>query len=375
MLRPRGRPDVRLASPLAALLVAGVVAGCAAPAASPDLSEPSRASESGAPETAGPTDTATPGASASPATAPDPAWASIDAAGPAAREDHTWTVDPGGTTAYLFGGRDGSTIFADLWAYDLGTDAWTELDSGSPPPGRFGHEAAWVPDIGLVVFAGQAGATFFNDLWAYDPAEDTWTSLPSQGDVPVARYGSCSAVGRDGRLWISHGFTSDGVRFADTRAYDFGSGAWTDETPAGTGPVERCLHACWLTDAGSLALYAGQTTGVPALGDLWTLSSGAWAETTGTLPPARQLAAHARLEGVTLVFGGQSESGPLDDAWLLADGASDATELLPTGTWPSARWGATLIADPERNRVLLFGGRDADGAYDDAWTLTGIPEG
>ncbi len=77
----------------------------------------------------------------------------------------------------------------------------------------------------------------------------------------------------------------------------------------------------------------------------------------------------------TLVFGGQSASGPLADAWLLPDGASDATELLPTRSGPSPRWGATLIADRERDRVLLFGGRDAHGAHGDAWSLTGIPEG
>ena len=49
----------------------------------------------------------------------------------------------------------------------------------------------------------------------------------------MARYGTCAAVAPDGRLWISHGFTADGVRFSDTRAYDFATGAWTDETPDG----------------------------------------------------------------------------------------------------------------------------------------------
>ena len=344
MRRSRGR----LGRPLAALLVGGLAAACAVPAASPDQSESMRPSPSGAGATAEPTATATPERSASAAATQELAWAPIEASGPAAREDHTWTVDPGHAMAYLFGGRDGSIVFDDLWAYDLETDAWEALSPPSGPAARFGHEAAWVPDVGLVIFAGQAGADFFNDLWAYDPAEDTWTALPSAGDVPVPRYGSCSAVGDDGRLWISHGFTSDGVRFADTRAYDFASGTWTDETPGGAGPVERCLHVCWLTDAGELALYSGQTTGVPALGDLWTLSSGAWVETSSSLPPERQLAAHARLDGTTLIFGGQSGSGPLADAWLLPDEGSDPSEILPAGAVPSPRWGATLIRDPER---------------------------
>ena len=68
------------------------------------------------------------------------------------------------------------------------------------------------------------------------------------------------------------------MRFSDTRAYDFDAGRWTDETPDGAQPVVRCLHACWLTADGRLALYAGQTTGVRALGDLWALMkvNGPW---------------------------------------------------------------------------------------------------
>ena len=177
--------------------------------------------------------------------------------------------------AYLFGGRDGSTVYDDIWAFDLASDTWRELDpEGRGPAARFGHEAVWVDGVGLVVWAGQAGPTaFFDDLWAYDPAANDWSRLPNDGARPVARYGSCSSVGEDGRLWISHGFTEDGVRFSDTRAYDFDAGRWTDETPDGTQPVVRCLHACWLTADGRFALYAGQTTGVRALGDLWALST------------------------------------------------------------------------------------------------------
>ena len=216
-------------------------------------------------------------------------------------------------------------MFGDLWSYDLGSDAWTELSPGAGPDARFGHEAVWVDGVGLVVFAGQSGATFFNDLWAYDPAAATWTELPGSGDVPVSRYGTCGAVGPDGRLWISHGFTSDGVRFSDTRAYDFDAGAWADETPEGPRPVERCLHGCWWTDDGALALYAGQTTGTLALDDYWTLADGAWSEVTAALPPGRNLYARARVDRATLVFGGQAlDMSYLDDLWLLPDPAGDA---------------------------------------------------
>jgi hypothetical protein len=326
---------------------------------------------------------ATPGATTPGAQATLPAsatWArlEVDGRGPAAREDHTWTVADDGVTAYLFGGREGGTAFDDLWAFDLATNAWRRVAfGGDAPAARFGHEAAWVPGRGLVVFAGQAGSTFFDDLWLFDPGTAAWQRLPAGGLAPVARYGSCSGVAPDGRLWISHGFTEDGARFADTRAYDFGTGAWSDQAPAGPGPVERCLHACWFTSDGRLALYGGQTTGVPALGDLWYLTPGAsgaptnsWTEAASPAPEARQLAAVARRGSLTIVVGGRSKNGrPLADGWLLLDGAAGFSPLETGGSRPPARSGGAMVYDAANDRVLLFGGIGAD-ALDDLWELT-----
>jgi hypothetical protein len=230
-----------------------------------------------------------------------------------------------------------------------------------------------VDEVGVVVFGGQAGATFFNDLWAYDPAEGSWRELPARGDVPVARYGSCAAIGPEGRLWISHGFTSEQARFNDTLAYDFATGTWTDETPDDPLPINRCLHGCWWTETGELALFGGQTTGTVALGDLWLLAEGAWTQVEGALPMARNLYARVRLDSATLGFGGQAlDETFLADAFLLRDGDADAVALDPSGPAPAPRAGAAMILDSERGRILMFGGRDAERAYDDVWELRNV---
>ncbi|HEX7068580.1 MAG TPA: kelch repeat-containing protein [Candidatus Limnocylindria bacterium] len=317
--------------------------------------------------------TATPPHSAPPSRAAEPpTWTEVDVVGPPAREDHTWTADGDGRLAYLFGGRDGATVYDDLWTYDLESDRWTRLDVPPGPAARFGHEAVWVEGVGLVLFAGQAGSRFYNDLWAFSPETGTWRQLPAGGDVPVARYGTCASVGPDGRLWISHGFTADGSRFADTRAYDFATESWADETPDGEAPIERCLHGCWWTDTGELTLYAGQTTGVTALGDRWLLSGAGWDQLDGALPPERNLYARARLDGATLVFGGQaSDGGYVADLWLLVDGEADAVAVEASTPPPPGRAGAEMVRDEARGRVLLFGGRNGQGTQADVWELAG----
>lgn len=308
-------------------------------------------------------------------TPPTPSWAQISPTGdtPAPREDHTWTVDPASGTAWLFGGRDRGTLFDDLWSFDLATDRWTRLEpSGDAPAARFGHTGTWVAGVGLVVWSGQSGGDFFADLNVYDPATNRWTRLPDAGAVPEARYGSCAALGPDRRLWVSHGFTHAG-RFADTRTYDFDTQAWAEVTPDGAGPVKRCLHDC-LWSPTELVLYAGQTDGVAALGDLWTLDlTGGWTEVATPEPPARQLYALAASESTGWVLGGRGADGKfLDDLWTLDLLTLAWQPVTLAGDAPAGRAGATLVADPARSRLVLFGGVGQSGALADFWALEGM---
>jgi N-acetylneuraminic acid mutarotase len=280
--------------------------------------------------------------------------------------------------AYLFGGRDGASVHGDLWAYDLAADTWRRLEPAGPvPAARFGHEAAWIAGRGLVVFGGQAGSTFFGDLWLFDPGAGSWTQLPADSDAPVARYGSCSAVSPDGRLWISHGFTENGTRFDDTRAYDFDLQRWADETPSDALPIRRCLHVCWWTDDGRMALYGGQTNGDPALGDLWALlplASGegrtGWESLGNPLPVDRNLVAATAVGDEVVIFGGRDGDGrALADLHVVRADDLSFEVLATIGSGLPARWAATLIHDATRGRTLLFGGTDGSTASAETWGL------
>jgi hypothetical protein len=295
------------------------------------------------------------------------------AAGPSGREDHTWTVAGDGRNAYLFGGRSADGPSDELWRFDLQTDTWMSMvPAGERPSARFGHTAQWVEGVGLVIWSGQAGSRFFDDLWAFDPLADAWRQLPAQGDVPEARYGSCAGLGPDGRLWISHGFTADSGRFADTRAYDFTVQMWVDETPSTERPVKRCLHDCLWAPDGRLVLYGGQTTGVSAIGDLWAYQpdDGAWTEgPTPDLVP-RQLYALAALGDSAYVFGGRGVNGEaLGDLWQLDLAGLGWEELQTNESPPPLCAGATLVADQADDRLLLFGGVAGDGLLADLWVL------
>ncbi len=323
---------------------------------------------------------ASPAVSALPSVGPVLSWSRLDPGGssPRAREDHTWTVDPATSQAYLFGGRDGARAFGDLWRYDLSRETWSRIATDGPAPAaRFGHTGTWVPGVGLVVWSGQAGSDFFSDTWAFDPSAGRWKRLPANGPAPKARYGSCAALGPDGRLWVSHGFTEDAGRFSDTWAYDFTKPGWSEETPGGRVATIRCLHDCTWTADGRFLIYAGQTTGAPAIGDMWTraVDSG-WSKTADPPPPARQLYALAVVgsgdaaQRAFVFGGGDQERAKLADLWSLQLDELSWQKEAPTGRGPSGRSGAAMVAEPSGTRVLLFGGETKGGAVGDVWELS-----
>ena len=133
---------------------------------------------------------------------------------PAAREDHTWTVGRRrrGRVPVRRPRRE-PRIFDDLWAYDLATDTWPRSAGRRTAAGRFGHNAAWVAGRR----AGRSSPArardgFFNDLWAFDPATTHGASSPQPARCPCRATAAARHIGPDGRLWISHGFTSEGQR-------------------------------------------------------------------------------------------------------------------------------------------------------------------
>ncbi len=67
-----------------------------------------------------------------------------------------------------------------------------------------------------------------------------------------------------------------------------------------------------------------------------------------------------------IVFGGQDAGGDRNDLWTFSVESKQWRELNPSGSRPAARHGHSLIFDPVRRRVILFGGQ-ADRFFADTW--------
>lgn len=370
MLRPRAWP---LGRSLLAIILLAVPLAC-----EPAPSEPPS-----------PTASASPPASADPSPSPsepvpsDPAagearWTAVTASGdaPAARADHSWTFDPSGAVAYLFGGRGADGDLADLAAYDLTADAWLALSPAGPAPSpRHDHAAAYVDGLGLVVLGGRTDAGVVDDLWAYDPSADGWRTLEVAGERPPARAGACVAQRTDGRLWLHGGEGADGALLDDTWVYDPGPSTWTRlDTPAGDGPAARRDAACWWTADDRFVVMGGAGADGAVLADGWTLAGDAadgWAAIDAdTLLPRADAAASAGDQGAVLVGGVADAAGtPVADLLVFDPRTLETARFTAAADGPPARHGAALVDDPQGERLLLFGGTDGATPLADLWAV------
>jgi hypothetical protein len=78
-----------------------------------------------------------------------------------------------------------------------------------------------------------------------------------------------------------------------------------------------------------------------------------------------------------IVFGGFTGGGRANDVWTLSLSGTPAwAELAPSGGPPSERREHTAIYDPVRDRMLVYGGDDINGSLTNMWalSLSGDPE-
>ncbi len=314
------------------------------------------------------------------------AWEQLlpDGPGPAARKDHSLVLADGGALL-LFGGRNSTGDLADLWSYDVAQGTWAARSPDGPSV-RHGHNAVWDAVNGrMLVFGGQQGSSFFNDMWQYTPDDDRWAELAPEGPLPAPRYGAGGTFSAlesgdtseeflPGRFLVTHGFTSGG-RFDDTWAFDVTTDTWSDTSPPDERPVERCLmRATWDTLRNRLVIFGGQTTGSPFLDDLWTLSG-----SRGWTIVARQPNPSARTfyslvtdpeRNYIVLFGGSTPDGATNDVWTFRIQDEFWRQEQPAGEQPSPRFGHDAVWLPDSSSMLVFGGEANGENLSELWRLS-----
>ena len=358
----------------------------------------------------------------------------------------------------MFGGRDTNGLVDTVWEWDGAL--WTNPAPGVRPAGRVGAGLGYDATAGAVIlvgggFEGVDWMAGFDDTWSWDGV--VWTQLQpntralgagfarlvDRGNRSPFLHGAVTSWTWSGSSWVSQWLadappgsyfdegsmaydssqrtgvlfrsgstnlwradrwqratpvTSPSGRAGEAAAYDgsevilFGGDessalsapttwGWTGtdwHVRATTGPSPRFMHAMAYDEARRrVVLFGGSPSHSPwaAIGDTWEWDGSTWTQRAfASGPPARNRHAMAfdRATQRLVMFGGADANGAeLGDFWTY-DGAS-WIQLRPARS-PSPRWGHTLTYDEHRRRVIMCGGGTDNrylGIVEETWEWDG----
>src|SRR3989441_1515414 len=183
----------------------------------------------------------------------------------------------------LFGGQGSSGVVNDTWAYDFKSNAWTNLAPASSPLGRDAHAMAYDSAADRVIlFGGQGSSGVVNDTWAYDHGTNTWTNMASAPAPSGRAYHGMVYDSQSDRAILFGGWASNtGSPLEDTWTYDLNANGWTNVDAPVPLSAPRALGALsgnaqvrldWqapASDGGSSLtgynIYRGFASGTPVL--------------------------------------------------------------------------------------------------------------
>lgn len=307
----------------------------------------------------------------------NPTWSLLAPTGapPAPRKWHSAVYDRARDRMLVMGGQVGGVSVGDVWAMSLaGTPAWTQLAPAGPSPGgRSAHAAVYDASADrLVIFGGlDAAGQPRNDAWSLALAgTPTWSQLLPAGAPPSARYGVAGLYDRVRQRMVVFAGGTGAPNQNDAWTLSFGaSPVWTALKPS-NAPQGRQFHSVSYDPIGDRMLAFGGSSGT-ILSDTWALplaAPTAWVPLSGTRRKGHS-ALYDSARGRMVVFGGENAT-TLNDVWDLSLGnVSTWSRLAPNGTPPTPRTLQGAIYEPTRDRIIIFGGRDS-APLNDAWELS-----
>jgi hypothetical protein len=322
-------------------------------------------------------------------------WTRLDPAGsrPLSRGEGTGAYDPVADRLLIYGGYvfNGSQSLIqnqEIWQLSLGdTVAWQRIIPAKPGPPNY-ERPFWTPGCAAMFDAARGcmyvfGGQFTDeDSWALNMAANppVWSKNPA---LPLRRQRFTPVYDARRDCYLLYGGADSGHDDCDVDVLTFSGGpAWsslgTRAIPTGRDDATTIFDS----RHDRMVMFGGQSE-TADLTDTWAMSlpTGAWTQlaTSGSKPSngiSSEGVYDSNADRFFLFESSESESGPYDELWVLGLDDLSATwhKVQTQGDPPPFRINPSLVYDPLRNRLLLFGGfdfgkRDYIG-FNDVWSLS-----
>lgn len=307
----------------------------------------------------------------------EPRWSTLltTGAGPSPRSNAYMIHDLLRDRLIVFGGTTASASFNDVWALSLDAmPAWTEISLWNPPTGSWSGNSAIFDPIRdrMIVYSGFGDGS---GVWALPLSNpDKWVEIAPPDPRPAPRDGASAVYDPVLDRMILFGGMNLQTGQPESSVWELaleGGPRWSLLTPTGGLPPARHAHtAVHDPQAHQMLVFGGVDGANERLADAWALSLWSpplWARVDAGIPKPGARSSHAAVydvdESRMLVVGGWDGVGLFNDVWAL--------ELEPAPAWswltadlpvPPARTGHTAVLDERRGRMIVFGGSVPEGS-------------
>ena len=286
---------------------------------------------------------------------------------PLARSYPAMAYDSQSDRVVLFGGTSGASDLGDTWAYDVNTNAWTDMNPATRPSSRGRDAMAYNSRGDKIVLFGAPDVSTLSDTWVFDLGLNRWTNKNPAVRPPGRSDFALAYDARADRVVLFGGMAA--APLDDTWAYDLANNTWTNMNPV-SRPSSRLRHAMVYDSASSRILLFGGSNGTNELNDTWAydLANNTWTNRNPASQPStrsRHAMAYDAQSDRVVLFGG-SGGGVVTSTWIYDFVNNSWTNRVPSPR-PPWRYQHTMTYDSRADRILLFGGFNGTSAFDDTW--------
>jgi len=308
-------------------------------------------------------------------------WSKLEVPSPSPRTNAVLVENPEENEAVLFGGRNPEGILLqDTWSFQ--GNSWKQTSSSGPSP-RAGANAAYCALIKSVILFGGAGAESrqMDDTWAW--SNKRWKRLETTR-FPSGRLKPAMVSLDNGSVLLFGGNTireNEVVDLNDTWLFD--GVQWRPITSA-ISPSPRS-GAILLSDGQGGAILIGGLSGAVQQQDIWHWIDNRWLPMDGRAPtgmPGEYYLLQSKTAKGFLFISVPISIETNSNPDLLGDPESYLcdTQIFSNGSWrqftispnPGPRTYPAMAYDPNRRKVVLFGGLSSTGEQlSDTWEFDG----
>ncbi len=286
-----------------------------------------------------------------------------------ARQEHSMVYDPHRRRTVIFGGRFQSTILNDTIEWD--GSKWIAQNPATRPGLTTEHAMAYDLRRRRTILASGRYIGARQECWEWNGA--TWARTALQ-TAPRSRY-------HHAMTWVGAGpklgacvFLYGGHRLNecldDTWIYN--ANTWT-RVIHDFSPGKRWMH-CLAADTKRnwIFLFGGNKLLIhQPVNETWVWNGQTWGKSGASIaPPARNEAAMAYDpdRDRMILFGGYAGAARFADTWELDPPRLLWTNLTKTSR-PPARFGTAMVYYPDRKQMVMFGGHDGKTMMNDTWIM------